>query len=124
MFNKLCDPAKFYVMLSFVSVIVYIVHLMRKKRRKYPLKELGIHIIILFIWTMILNKVCSFKYGIKISWILVFLPMIFLIIMMILILSFMDELDISKREVLKIIHNAQKEEDDEDALEGFQGCGN
>ena len=34
-FNKLCDPAKFYLLISLASVVVYIVHLMGKDRKYY-----------------------------------------------------------------------------------------
>ena len=33
MFNKLCDPAKLYVMLSLASVVVYIVHFMGQSKK-------------------------------------------------------------------------------------------
>ena len=119
-FNKLCDPAKFYLLISLASVVVYIVHLMGKSRRKYSYKQLGIHVVLMVLWTLVLNKVCSFKYGVKISWLLVFLPILLLIVMMFFLVKMMDQLDLNKHDLHKMIKDANKEDDE---LEGFQGCG-
>jgi len=121
-FNKLCDPAKFYLLISLASVVVYIVHLMGKSRKKYSYKQLAIHVVLMVLWTLVLNKVCSFKYGVKISWLLVFLPILLLIIMMFFLVKMMDKLDLTKHDLHKMIDQANKGDDDE--LEGFQGCGN
>jgi uncharacterized protein YacL len=118
-FNKLCDPVKFYLLLSFASVVVYVIHLMGNSRNKYATKELVLHVALITIWTLILNKVCSFKYGVKISWFLVFLPVIFLIILVLLAYHFMDKLKLTKDDLHKMI----KHKSEEDELEGFQGCG-
>lgn len=119
-FNKLCDPAKFYLLISLASVVVYIVHLMGKDRNKYSYKQLGIHVVLMILWTLILNKVCSFKYGVKISWLLVFLPILLLIVLMFFVIKMMDKLDLTKHDLHKMIKEVHK---DEDELEGFQGCG-
>jgi uncharacterized membrane protein YbhN (UPF0104 family) len=120
-FTKLCDPAKFYLLISFASVVVYGVHLMGKDRNKYSIEQLGIHVVLMVVWTLILNKVCSFKYGVKISWFLVFLPILFLIILMVFVFKMMDQLDLTKHDLHKMIDQANKTKDDDD-LEGFQGC--
>ena len=129
-FEKLCDPAKLYVMLSFVSVVVYMVHFMGKRQKKYSLKELGLQVGLMFIWTVVLQKVCSFKYGVKISWFLVFLPVLFMILVMILAFKMMDELDVTKDDIHLMLDKIQKgrvkgdvEDDVEGDLEGFRGCG-
>ena len=119
-FNKLCDPAKFYLVISLASVVVYIVHLMGKSRKKYSYKQLAIHIVLMVLWTLVLNKVCSFKYGVKISWLLVFLPILLLIAMMFFVVKMMDKLDLNKDDLHKMIKDANKSDDE---LEGFQGCG-
>jgi len=121
-FTKLCDPAKFYLLISFASVVVYGVHLMGKDRKKYSIEQLGIHVVLMVVWTLVLNKVCSFKYGVKISWFLVFLPILFLIILMVFVFKMMDQLDLTKHDLHKMIDQANKTKDDDD-LEGFQGCG-
>jgi len=120
-FTKLCDPAKFYLLISFASVVVYGVHLMGKDRKKYSIEQLGIHVVLMVVWTLVLNKVCSFKYGVKISWFLVFLPILFLIILMVFVFKMMDQLDLTKHDLHKMIDQANKTNDDDD-LEGFQGC--
>jgi hypothetical protein len=129
-FNKLfdlakyCGPAKFYLLLSFVSVVIYGVHLMGKGRKKYALKELGSHVVLMIIWTVVLNKVCSlFKHGEKISWVLVFLPVLFFILLMVSVVKIMDHLDIDKNDLHKMIKDANRDGGSEDELEGFQGCG-
>jgi hypothetical protein len=119
-FNKLCDPAKFYLVISLASVVVYIAHLMGKSRKKYSYKQLAIHIVLMVLWTLVLNKVCSFKYGVKISWLLVFLPILLLIAMMFFVVKMMDKLDLNKDDLHKMIKDANKSDDE---LEGFQGCG-
>ena len=121
-FNKLCDPAKFYLLISFASVVVYIVHLMGKKRNKYSYEQLAIHVVLMVVWTLLLNKVCSFKYGVTISWLLVFLPILLLIVLMFFVVKMIDHLDLTKHDLHKMIDRANKGDDDE--LEGFQGCGN
>ena len=118
-FNKLCDPAKFYLLISLASVVVYVVHLMGKNRQQYSYKQLAIHIVLMVLWTLVLNKVCSFKYGVKISWLLVFLPILLLIVLMFFVIKMVDHLDLTKHDLHKMIKDVDKEDD----LEGFQGCG-
>ena len=120
-FNKLCDPAKFYLLISFASVVVYIVHLMGADRNKYSFEQLAIHVVLMVVWTLVLNKVCSFKYGVEISWLLVFLPILLLIVLMVFAFKMMDQLDLTKHDLHKMIDEANKTKDDDD-LEGFQGC--
>ena len=56
------------------------------------------------LWTLVLNKVCSFKYGVKISWLLVFLPILLLIIMMFFLVKMMViKLDLTKHDLHKMI---------------------
>ena len=121
-FNKLCDPAKFYLIISLASVVVYIIHLMGQNKNKYSYQQLAIHVVLMVVWTLVLNKVCSFKYGVKISWLLVFLPILLLIVLMIFVVKMMDQLDLTKHDLHKMIKEVNKDKEDE--LEGFQGCGN
>ena len=126
-FEKMCDPAKLYLLLSLASVIVYLIHF-AKVGILPKLSELGIQVIVMFIWTFILNKVCTFKYGVKISWFLVALPIIIMIIGLFILAHVIDELDLSKADLKDLMNQAKqhknKEEEDDDGLEGFQGCGN
>ena len=125
-FDKLCDPAKLYLLLSFSSILLYIVHLV--KQGSLPkVSELSIQVLGLVIWTVILNKVCSFKYGVKISWVLVALPIVFMILAIVFAVYFIDELDLSKADLKDFMNQAKQlknKEEDDDGLEGFQGCGN
>jgi succinate-acetate transporter protein len=124
-FDKLCDPAKLYLLLSFSSILLYIVHLV--KQGSLPkVTELSMQVLVLVVWTVILNKVCSFKYGVKISWVLVALPIVFMILAIVFAVYFIDELDLSKADLKDLMNQTKqlKNNDDDDGLEGFQGCGN
>ena len=125
-FDKLCDPAKLYLLLSFSSILLYIVHLV--KQGSLPkVSELSIQVLGLVVWTVILNKVCSFKYGVKISWVLVALPIVFMILAIVFAVYFIDELDLSKADLKDFMNQSKQlknKKEDDDGLEGFQGCGN
>ena len=120
-FEKMCDPAKLYLLLSFASVIVYLIHFVKQGKRP-SVQELGMQVIVMFIWTFILNKVCTFKYGVKISWVLVALPIVFMILGLLLMFFIVDELDLTKADLQDIMNQAKTMKED-DELEGFQGCG-
>ena len=84
-------------------------------------------VIIMFIYTFILNKVCTFKYGVKISWFLVALPIVFMIIGLIILVKILDDLDLNKSDLKDLMNQAKimnKQQEEEDGLEGFEGCGN
>ena len=92
---------------------------MGKDRNKYSYEQLAIHVVLMVVWTLILNKVCSFKYGVKIlSWLLVFLPILLLIVLMFFVIKMIDQLDLTKHDLHKMIKEANKDKEDE--LEGFQ----
>ena len=120
-FEKLCDPAKLYLLLSFASVIVYLIHFVKQGKRP-SVQELGMQVIVMFIWTFILNKVCTFKYGVKISWVLVALPIVFMILGLLLMFFIVDELDLTKADLQDIMNQAKTMKEEDDELEGFQGC--
>ena len=124
-FEKLCDPAKLYLLLSLSSVIVYLIHFV-KQGKKPSVQELGMQVIIMFIYTFILNKVCTFKYGVKISWFLVALPIVFMIIGLIILVKILDDLDLNKSDLKDLMNQAKimNKQEEEDGLEGFEGCGN
>ncbi len=86
MFNKLCDPAKLYLVLSLISVFFYV---MSMESANSTLKESddeheGIHhytfmgllmkIFFTLLWVYILNYLCKYKWGKKIAWFVVLLP--------------------------------------------------
>lgn len=74
-FNNLCGPAQFYLVLSLVSLLMYSYHLVMNDKKSTPM-GLVYHGLIMIIWTYILNWVCTMKYGVQISWFLVFLPVL------------------------------------------------
>lgn len=88
--SKLCNPAKFYLVLSSISTLVYIYSMMSTHNtlldiepsgggiHHYTLLGLIIKIIFVILWVMILNYICQFKYGKKISWVIVLLPFFFM----------------------------------------------
>lgn len=124
-FEKLCDPAKLYLLLSFSSVVIYLIHLVRQGVLP-QVPELAVQVVVMFVWTYILNKVCTFKYGVKISWFLVALPILFMIAGVIILVFFIHKINLNKGELKDFIDQVKeiKEKEEDDGLEGFQGCGN
>ena len=124
-FEKLCSPAKVYLLLSFASVVVYCVHYFGKGKQMYSIQELGVQVIVMFIWTFVLNKVCTLKYGVKISWFLVFLPIIFMMIMLLFMATVVNKLDLTKEDVNQMLEKINKEKEEDDGLEGLcDSCSN
>lgn len=80
-FNKLCDPSKLYLILSFIGVIMYLIHFVEHTNAMYTLTGLLAQVIMMLLWTYILNWVCKIKkYGVALSWFLLFLPFILVIV--------------------------------------------
>ena len=84
--NSLCDPANFYLVVSLFSVVTHAYHILDKSPRYTVMGSLVFRIFAL-IWTLVLNWVCSLKYGTKISWFLVFLPLLIVIVFMVVVFS-------------------------------------
>jgi len=88
--SKLCNPAKFYLALSALSTIIYIFSMVNTHNtlldieptgggiHHYTLMGLVIKVIFIILWVIILNYICQFKYGKKISWVIVLLPFFFM----------------------------------------------
>ena len=106
-FSKLCSPAKFYLVLSLFSVILYAGTALKTGQLKST-KNFIKHFILMIVWTYILNWVCSFKYGEKISWFILFLPVLFIFGFMYMVTK------LPKQEILNMI----KESKDVDVIEG------
>tara|TARA_Y100000389_G_scaffold23233_1_gene19818 strand:- start:3905 stop:4324 length:420 start_codon:yes stop_codon:yes gene_type:complete len=104
MFKKLCGPAKFYLVLSLISLSFYLIQMVESKNKMNTLMGLSIQSLVVLVWTYILNWVCSLKYGNKIAWFLVFLPLLLLITMMILMYHMIDTLGLTKDDIYKIIN--------------------
>ena len=71
-FNKLCNPSKLY----FVLVIFFIVIGLFSK---INFMAIFFNLIFAFIWTIILNWLCSKGYT-TLSWVIVFFPFILIVI--------------------------------------------
>jgi len=88
MFNELCPPAKFYLVMSIVYYILILLQNIGSHDRFYlgsyscshsnPGIILLINGVYILLWTWLLNLICSVNQ--TISWIIVFFPIIFLFI--------------------------------------------
>ena len=90
MFEKLCNPAKLYLVLSLISVVLYMVSLSGYGHELDNLHAMGVdadhhtymgllmQIIWAILWTSVLNYICHKfpKHGTTISWVLVILPFV------------------------------------------------
>ena len=92
---NLCTPAQVYLVLSLISIILYLISMSdvnNKVLEAEPNGE-GIHyytsggllvkIIFTILWIYLLNYICQFKYGKKIAWFIVLLPFFFMGLMLI-----------------------------------------
>ena len=80
-FNKLCAPAQFYLGMSLLGLVIYLVNMMEHRDKMATTAGIAIHSIVVLVWTCALNWICKKKYGEKISWFLVFLPLILFLIL-------------------------------------------
>ena len=88
--TKLCKPAQVYLLLSLISIIFYLVSMYDVNNKvldaepsgdgihKYTMMGLVIKIMFTVAWIYILNYICQFKYGKRISWFIVLLPFFFM----------------------------------------------
>ena len=79
MFEKLCTPAKMYFAITVISCIFALFN-------KAPILAVLIKLFFAFIWTVVLNWLCS--KGLKnLSWFLVLLPYVLLLLIMVKIIK-------------------------------------
>ena len=129
MFKKLCGPAQFYLVLSLISLILYLIQMLESKNKINTATGLLMQGLLVVVWTYILNWVCSLKYGNKIAWFLVFLPIILLLTMMIVIYHLIDTMGVTKEDIHRMIQQNSKTvgggytDDDNDLVECSQ-CNN
>ena len=102
-FNKLCDPSQFYLVLSLFSLVVYLINMFDHDDKANTMIGIVIQFVIVLVWTCFLNWVCSFKHGSKISWFLVFLPLIMTIALLLVIYHLIDELGLTKEDIMEIM---------------------
>ena len=83
-FNSMCNPAKFYLVLTLVGVIAYIPTVFLRKHRS-PV-QFSVHVVLAIVWAVFLNWVCTLTKSNKLSWFLLLLPLLFLVIFLVLFL--------------------------------------
>lgn len=93
--NNLCMPAKVYLVLSIISIILYMISMYNvhdtiieadpdgEGVEQYTQHGFIMNIIFTIVWIVILNYICKFKYGKKIAWFIVLLPFFFMGLMLI-----------------------------------------
>ena len=93
--HKLCKPAQVYLVLSLISLTLYLVSMMDVHQKvlevepegegihHYTLGGLIMKIVFTLVWIYLLNYICQFKYGKKIAWFIVLLPFFFMGLMLI-----------------------------------------
>ena len=119
-FNKLCGPAQFYLGMSLISIVIYLVNMMEHTNQMTTISGIAIQSLVVLLWTEILNWVCTLKYGVKISWLLVFLPIILVIILLVVFYHMIDTMGLQKADLQKIINK----DDDDNLIEGnCSSCG-
>jgi len=95
MIMNLCKPAQVYLILSLISLTLYVVSMLNVHDQvlevepegegihHYTLSGLVIKMIFTVLWIYLLNYICQFKYGKKIAWFIVLLPFFFMGLMLI-----------------------------------------
>jgi hypothetical protein len=73
-----------------------------------------IQTLVVLVWTYILNWTCKLKYGDKIAWFLVFLPLLLLMVLLVVFYHMMDSLDLTKEDLKEFIKDTN-----EDEFEGY-----
>ena len=116
-FSKLCAPAQFYLAMSLVSLVIYLINMMEHKDKMTTVSGMAIQSVVVLVWTCVLNWICKMKYGVKISWFLVFLPLLLLIILLVVFYHMIDTMGIKKEDLKEILEG----DDDEKKHGGVEG---
>jgi hypothetical protein len=95
MIMNLCKPAQVYLILSLISLTLYVISMLNVHDQvlevepegegihHYTLSGLVVKMIFTILYIYILNYICQFKYGKKIAWFIVLLPFFFMGLMLI-----------------------------------------
>ena len=95
MIMKLCKPAQVYLILSLISLTLYVISMLNVHDQvlevepegegihQYTFSGLIVKIIFTILYIYLLNYICQFKYGKKIAWFIVLLPFFFMGLMLI-----------------------------------------
>jgi hypothetical protein len=76
---KLCTPAIVYLVLAVIGLVLNFM--------KFSLFSGIVHIVFVFIWTFVLNWICSKGYS-WVSWLLVILPYVFIALVVLIAAEF------------------------------------
>ena len=118
---KLCKPAKVYLVLSLISIIIYLISMSsvretvleaepnQKDLQYYTATGLAIKMLFTVVWIYILNYICQFKYGKKIAWFIVLLPFFFMGLMFIGVLCAMSFIALQTKKAQDIKSTKDKD---------------
>ena len=122
---KLCKPAQVYLILSLISLTLYVISMLNVHDQvlevepegegihHYTLSGLVVKTIFTILWIYLLNYICQFKYGKKIAWFIVLLPFFFMGLMLIGLMcavSFIALQSTKNKELQKKIDNQGEKE--------------
>jgi hypothetical protein len=107
-FHNLCGPAKAYLV---ISILLYILHIVNINNRMDAdaLIYYIVHFIVVLLWTLFLNWICSMKHGVAASWVMFFSPLILLITMMIAGSLMIDKMGLTKEDIQTFIQQSEKD---------------
>ena len=78
LYSKLCAPAKFYVVISLLTLFGLVsayLNQSEKSKHKVKFKTIIFKLIYIIIWTLILDKICVAGWT-PVSWLLVLAPLL------------------------------------------------
>ena len=112
-FYGLCGPAQFYLVISLISLVIYLINMVEHRNQMNTASGLTIQAVTVIIWTVILNWVCSLKYGTKIAWFLVFLPIILVLMALVIFYHMVDTMDLTKEDIQTMVDKIDKDDCEE-----------
>ena len=125
MIMKLCKPAQVYLILSLISLTLYVISMLNVHDQvlevepegegihHYTLSGLVVKMIFTILYIYILNYISQFKYGKKIAWFIVLLPFFFMGLMLIGLMcavSFIALQSTKNKELKKKLDNQGEKE--------------
>ena len=103
--------------MSLFSLVIYLVNMMEHRDKMTTVSGMAIQSVVVLFWTCVLNWICKMKYGVKISWFLVFLPLLLLIILLVVFYHMIDTMGIKKEDLKDMLER----DDDEKKHGGVEG---
>lgn len=117
-FDKLCGPAKFYLIISIIGSITYIVNIVDHTDKLKSGLSMVIHGLCVVVLTWFFNLVCTMKHGHAVAWFLLFIPIIIFTLLLIFSFYMIDKMDMSKEDIQRLMKEAK--DDKEDDIEGLK----